>query len=63
MKSRNQDFKAAPAWIISSGQMESGPGALPDFKCWRAAANCLCEKLSEIFTGFGVVALQRSDIS
>ena len=44
MKSRNQDFKAAPAWSISSGQMESGPG----FKCWRAAANSLCEKLSEI---------------
>ena len=33
MKSRNQDFKAAPAWTISSGQMESGPGALPGFKC------------------------------
>ena len=33
MKSRNQDFKAAPAWSISSGQMESGPGALPGFKC------------------------------
>ena len=32
-KSRNQDFKAAPAWSISSGQMESGPGALPGFKC------------------------------
>ena len=33
LKSRNQDFKAAPAWSISSGQMESGPGALPGFKC------------------------------
>ena len=43
--------------------MESGPGALPDFKCWRAAANSLCEKLSEIFTASGVVALQRSDTS
>ena len=32
-KSRNQDFKTAPAWSISSGQMESGPGALPGFKC------------------------------
>ena len=32
-KSRNQDFKAAPAWSMSSGQMESGPGALPGFKC------------------------------
>ena len=28
----------APAWIISSWQMESVPGALPGFKCWRAAA-------------------------
>ena len=62
-KSHNQDFKAAPAWSISSGQMESGPRALPGFKCWRAAANSLCEKLSEIFTVSGVVALQRSDIS
>ena len=44
---------------ISSEQMESGPRALPGFKCWRAAANSLCEKLSEIFTGSGVVALQR----
>ena len=49
-KSRNQDFKAAPAWSISSEQMESGSPALPGFKCWRAAANSFCEKLSEIFT-------------
>ena len=33
--------------------MESGPEALPGFKCWRAAANSLCEKLSEIFTASG----------
>ena len=38
--------------------MESGPGALPGFKCWRAAVNSLCEKLSEIFTASGVVTLQ-----
>ena len=62
-KSCNQDFKAAPAWSISSEQMESGSGALPGFKCWRATANSLCEKLSEIFTVSGVVALQRSDTS
>ena len=62
-KSRNQDFKAAPAWSISSGQMESGPGALPGLKYWRAAVNSLCEKLSEIFTVSGVVALQKSDTS
>ena len=27
--------------------MESGPGALPLFKCWRAAVNSLCEKVCE----------------
>ena len=43
--------------------MESGPGVLSGFKCWRAAVNSLCEKLSEIFTASGVVALQRSDTS
>ena len=37
--------------------MELGPGALSGFKCWRAAANSLCEKVPEIFTGSGVVAL------
>ena len=62
-KSCNQDFKAALAWSISSEPMESGPGALPGFKSYRAAANSLCEKLSEIFTASGVVALQRSDTS
>ena len=41
--------------------MESGPGALPGFKCWRAAVNSLCEKMSAIFTGSGVVAIQMSD--
>ena len=61
--SHNQDFKAASAWIISSGQMESGPGAVPGFKCRRAVVNSFCEKISEIFTGSGVVALQRSDTS
>ena len=42
--------------------MEVGPGTLPGFKCWRAAINSLCEKVSEISTGFGIVVLQRSDI-
>ena len=28
-KPRNQDFKAAPAWMIISGHMELDPGALP----------------------------------
>ena len=43
--------------------MESGPEDLPGFKCWRAAVNSLCEKLPEIFTASGVVALQRSNTS
>ena len=43
--------------------MKSGPGPLPGFKCWRAAVNSLCEKISEIFNGSGVVALQSSDTS
>ena len=43
--------------------MESGPGALPGFECLRAAVNSLCEKVSEMFTGSSVVALQRSDTS
>ena len=36
--------------------MESGFGAVPDFKCWRATVNSLCKKLSEILTGSGAVA-------
>ena len=32
-KPRNQDFKAVPAWIISSGQIESGPEAFPGLTC------------------------------
>ena len=62
-KPRNQDFKAVPAWIISSGQIESGPGAFPGLTCWRAAANSLDEKSPERFTGDGIKALQRSDTS
>ena len=41
--------------------MESGLGTISCFKCWRAALNSLCEKLSEIFTGSDAVALQRLD--
>ena len=62
-KSHNQDFKKASAWSIISEQMESGPRALPGVKCWRAAVNSLCEKLSEIFTASGVAAFKRSDTS
>ena len=31
-KPRSQDFKLGPAWIKSSGQIESGPRVLPGFK-------------------------------
>ena len=31
-KPRSQDFKLGPAWIKSSGQIDSGPGALPGIK-------------------------------
>ena len=68
-KSRNQNFKATPAWIISSGKMESElqvnylTGDLASFKWWSAAVNSLFEKVSEIFTGSGAVAFQRSDSS
>ena len=41
----------------------SEPGALPDFKCLRAAVNYLCGKFSKIFTGSGVAAFQKSDTS
>ena len=34
--SHNQDFISVLAWSINSGQTESGPGALPGFRCWRA---------------------------
>ena len=35
-KSRSQNFKLGPVRIKSSGQIESGPGALPSFKWWKA---------------------------
>ena len=60
-KSCNQDFKAAPAWIIRSRQIESGPRDLSGLKCWSAAVNSICEKFTDIFTGSGIVALQMSD--
>ena len=50
-------LKAALTWIISSGKMKLRHSALPGFKCWRASMNSLCEKVSKIFTEFGVVDL------
>ena len=43
--------------------MESRLGVLPGFKYRRAAAKFLCEKVSEIFTRSGVVALKKSENS
>ena len=63
MNPRSQNFKPGPAWIKSSGQIESRLGALPGFKCWRAVAISFEEKSPEIFTASGDVALQRSDNS
>ena len=58
-KPHNQDFSAAPAWVISSGQIEPEPGAFPGFRYLRAAANSLEVKLSYMFTGLVGLALQR----
>ena len=41
--------------------MESGPGALTGFKCWRAAVKSRWEKLPKTFAGCNGLALQRSD--
>ena len=46
-KPHNQDFMAVPAWMISSGHIESDPGAFPSFVFWRAAADFAAVKLSE----------------
>ena len=62
-KQCSQNFKPGPAWIKSSGQVESGPGSLPGFKWWKATANSLGEKSSEILTASGAVDLQKSDNS
>ena len=62
-KSHNQDFRAAPAWGISSGKIQSAPGALPCYNYRRATVNSPYVKFSEIFTGLDVVALQKSDSS
>ena len=59
----SQDFRAAPAWSKNSGQIESGPGAFPGFRCLRAAANSEGVKLPQTFTALVVEALQRSDTS
>ena len=32
----NKNFISVPSWSISSVKIESGPGAFPGFRCWRA---------------------------
>ena len=49
-KQHNQEFKAAPAWMISSRHIKSGPRDLPGFVFWRAAANCAAVISPEILT-------------
>ena len=58
----NMYFKVAPAWITSSGHMESDPVALPSIVLRRAAANSVIVKLPEILTGDAVDAFQKLDI-
>ena len=58
----SQNFRAAPAWIISSGHMESGSRAWPGFGIRRDLANSFGEKSPEIHLSAGVGILQSSDI-
>ena len=62
-KPRSQNFKPGPVWIKSSGQVESGSGALPGFKWRRTTANSLGEKFPKVFTASEAVEFQSSDNS
>ena len=53
-KPRYQDIKAAQAWVISSGQTESGFIALPIFVFCRAATNSAAVQSPKISTGVDV---------
>ena len=59
----SQVFRAAPAWSMSSGGMESGPGAFPVFSNWRALENSSGVKSSEILLPAGVGIFQSSETS
>ena len=59
----NQDFKAEPAWSISSGHRKSGSVAFPDFNSWRALVNSSGKKSPEIHLSGGVRIFQRWDTS
>ena len=58
-----QDFRAAPAWIISFWHMESVHGALPGFSIWRDLANSFRKKSPEIHLWADAGILQSSDTS
>ena len=57
---RSRGFISAPAWIMSSRQIESGPGTFPCLRYWRAA-NFLGEKLPDGLTENDIEIFQRSD--
>ena len=59
----NQDFKAEPAWSISSGHRASRPEAFLDFNSWKALANSSGKKSPEIHLLGGVGILQSCDSS
>ena len=56
-KPRNQHFKTASAWMISSGHREKGREVLPGFIFWTAAT----VKSTEILTGVAFCILQPSE--
>ena len=59
----NQDLRAAPAKSISSGHIDPGPIAFPDFSIWRAQENSSEKKFPEIYLSGGVEIFQSLDTS
>ena len=53
-------LKTVSALLISSGHIESDPGALFGLVFWKTAANYVAIKSPEIYTGVAVDVLQRS---
>ena len=60
---RSQDLMMGPAWSISSGNIRSGPGALPGFSFWRASANSVGENSPVKEEPLGVGIFQSSEVS
>ena len=56
-KPHNQDFGAAPTWMISSGHVELVPGVLPRFVFERATANSATVKSPKTLTRVAIGAL------